>query len=250
MNFYFIFKISKTILHFERNDNLVAGYLYEYYGTEEHNIKTSALIKIDENYTSIISNKRETDDLAIEGYMEVYKNSTGNLIGAEVKETVSSIKYETSWFNLWDVQNINTIKVIHEQNGSNLDTIYINDSETAIKTKLVGGLSGRSLSRRFDIEMKDMFVYVSNGGGYDKVEIQLPMLFIQNDFIDSFETDFLSKNSDTGAINPTRLVLNAQDKNYLLSKYDLLIDVYVQIKEGMTYATIKDYIGTKDQYFD
>ncbi|MCI5714841.1 MAG: MBG domain-containing protein, partial [Firmicutes bacterium] len=87
-----IFNTAMTKLHFERNSqNLVEGYVYEFYGTETKNIKTSALIKVDKDYTTIISNKRETDDLVIEGYMEVYDNKTSNLVGAQVKETVKNI---------------------------------------------------------------------------------------------------------------------------------------------------------------
>ena len=247
-----ILGLSLTKLHFERNENEVSGYLYEYYGTEAHNIKTSALIKVDENYTTIISNKRETDDLNIEGYMEIYKNSTGNLVGAEVKETVKSIKYETSWFNIWNVININTIKVINETNGSNLDTIYINGSENPIKTKLVGGVSGRTLSRRFDIEMKDMFLYTYNQDEqkYEKVKISIPMLFVQNDFIDTFAEDFYEKNQSTGAINPTNIVMNSADATFMFGEYSTLIDEYIEIKEQVTYQSIIDYIGNKNEYFN
>ena len=185
---------SLTKLHFERQGNTVSGYLYEYYGTEDRNIKTSALIKVDRDYTSIISNKREADDLMIEGYMEVYKNSTGNLVGAEVKETVKNIRYETSWFNIWDISGINSVKVEDEINGDNLNTIYINGNANAIHTKLVGGLSLKSLSRRFDIEMKDVYLYVyDREEGYDKVKTEIPMLFVQNDYIASFGTDFYEK---------------------------------------------------------
>ena len=247
-----ILGLSLTKLHFERNENEVSGYLYEYYGTEAHNIKTSALIKVDENYTTIISNKRETDDLNIEGYMEIYKNSTGNLVGTEVKETVKSIKYETSWFNIWNVTNINTIKVINEANGSNLDTIYINGSENPIKTKLVGGVSGRTLSRRFDIEMKDIFLYTYNQDEqkYEKVKISIPMLFVQNDFIDTFAEDFYEKNQSTGAINPTNIVMNSADATFMFGEYSTLIDEYIEIKEQVTYQSIIDYIGNKNEYFN
>ena len=247
-----ILGLSLTKLHFERNENEVRGYLYEYYGTEAKNIKTSALIKVDENYTTIISNKRETDDLNIEGYMEIYKNSTGNLVGAEVKETVKSIKYETSWFNIWNVTNINTIKVINEANGSNLDTIYINGSENPIKTKLVGGVSGRTISRRFDIEMKDMFLYTYNDSEqkYEKVKISIPMLFVQNDFINTFSEDFYEKNQSTGAINPTNIVMNSDDATFMFGEYSNLIDEYLVIKEQVTYQSIIDYIGNKNEYFN
>ena len=247
-----IFNVSLNELHFERNGNVITGYLYEFLGTEAHNLKTSAFIKIDENYTTIISNKRETDDLLIEGYMEVYKNSTGNLVGAEVKETVKGADYDTKWFNLWDVSNINTIKVLDDVNGLNADTIFINGSDTAIKTKLVGGLSLKATSRRFDIEMKDVFVYTYNAETqkYVKTKISLPMLFVQAEFVDSFSADFYSKNDETGAINPTTINLNATDNTYISNQYAVLIDAYAALKEQVTYQSILNYIGTRDVYFN
>ena len=246
-----ILGLSLTKLHFERQGNTVSGYLYEYYGTEAHNVKTSALIKVDRDYTSIISNKRETDDLIIEGYMEVYKNSTGNLVGAEVKETVKNIKYETSWFNLWDVSGINSVKVEDKVNGDNLDTIYINGNANSIHTKLVGGLSLKSLSRRFDIEMKDVYLYVYNREeGYDKVKTEIPMLFVQNDYIASFGTDFYEKNKQTGATSSTDIIIPQADKTYMFSKYSELIDEYTALKEQVTYKSIKDYISVRDVYFN
>ena len=247
-----IIGLSLTKLHFVRNENEISGYLYEYYGTNTKNIKTSALIKIDANYTAIISNKRETDDLNIEGYLEIYKNSTGNLIGMEVKETVKNITYETSWFNIWDVNNINTIKIINEVNGLNMDTIYINGSENPIETKLVGGLSLKTASRRFDIEMKDMFLYKFNESKqkYEKIKISIPMLFVQNDFIKTFTKDFYEKNQSNGAINPTNIAMNSADKTFMFSEYSVLIKKYLGIKENTTYEIILDYIGNKNEYFN
>lgn len=244
--------LSLTKIHFERSENEVSGYLYEYCGTESKNVKTSALIKVDSDYTTIISDKRETDDLQIEGSMEVYKNSTGKLVGAEVRETVKSIKYETSWFNIWDVLNINTIKVLDEANGTNANTIYINDSSKDIETKLVLDGSKKSLSRRFDIEMKDMYLYAFNNDKqkYEIVKVSLPMLFVQNDYISSFETDFYEKNKSSGAINPTKINLSSADSTFMFEEYSDLIDEYLVIKEKITYQSILDYVGNKNEYFD
>ena len=46
-----------------------------------------------------------------------------------------------------------------------MNTIYINNNSNPIQTKLVGGVSLKMASRRFDIEMKDLYVYV-----YDEEE--------------------------------------------------------------------------------
>lgn len=243
-----VFNVAMTKLHFKRNSqNLVEGYLYEFYGTETKNIKTTALIKVDKDYTSIVSNKRETDDLIIEGYMEVYDNKTANLVGAQVKETVKSIDYDTKWYNLYNVTGINNIKVTPEQNTMNADTIYINNNTDPIKTKLVGGLTLRTASRRFDIEMKDMYFYTYNSETekYEKVKINIPMLFVQSDFVGSFTEDFNEKNGVGASID-----ISINQQAYFYNEYDTCIDKYLELKEKLTYAEIVSYIGEKDQYFN
>ncbi len=236
-----IFNTAMTKLHFERNSqNLVEGYVYEFYGTETKNIKTTALIKIDKDYTSIISNKRETDDLVIEGYMEVYDNKTSNLVGAQVKEMVKNIDYDTKWYNIFDITGITNIKVTDAQNGLNANTIYINNNIKPIKTKIVGvnPLSGGA-SRRFDIEMKDMYYYTYNTETeeYDKVKINIPMLFVQSDFVESFTKDFNEKNNVTASINISTL-----QKEYFNAEYETCIDNYLALKENLTYSDIVNFI--------
>ena len=236
-----IFNTAMTKLHFERNSqNLVEGYVYEFYGTETKNIKTSALIKVDKDYTTIISNKRETDDLVIEGYMEVYDNKTSNLVGAQVKEMVKNIDYDTKWYNIFDITGITNIKVTDEQNILNANTIYINNNIEPIQTKTVGGFSLRRASRRFDIEMKDMYFYTYNTETeeYDKVKISIPMLFVQSDFVESFTKDFNEKNNVTASINISTL-----QKEYFNAEYETCIDNYLELKENLTYSDIVNFIG-------
>lgn len=235
-----IFNTAMTKLHFERDSqNLVEGYVYEFYGTETKNIKTSALIKVDKDYTTIISNKRETDDLVIEGYMEVYDNKTSNLVGAQVKETVKNINYDTKWYNIFDITGITNIKVTDEQNSLNANTIYINKNIKPIKTKIVGDISPKTASRRFDIEMKDMYYYTYNTETeeYDKVKINIPMLFVQSDFVDSFTNDFNEKNNVTASINISTL-----QKEYFNAEYETCIDNYLELKENLTYSDIVNFI--------
>lgn len=236
-----LLNVALIKLQFVRTDNAVCGYLYEYYGTESKNIKSSALIKVDENYTSIISNKRETDDLVIEGYMEVYNNENARLVGCQVKETVKKIEYDTMWYNLWDISGIRSIKALNEMNGDNLNTIYINGNAEAIHTKLVGGVNSKSLSRRFDIEMKDLYFYKLNveTNKYEKVKMQIPMLFIQSDFVESFANDFYDKNKGNGMTQKPSILINNADKAYVNAEYTLLIDTYKAIKKLTTYASIK-----------
>ena len=129
-----------------------------------------------------------------------------------------------------------------------MDTIYINNNQNPIQTKLVGGVSLKMASRRFDIEMKDLYVYVYDEANekYNKVQINLPMLFIQNEFIEEFEDDFYSKNASNGAIKPTKLNIANADSEFMFKEYAQLIDQYSQLKTKITYQSILDYIGIRE----
>ncbi|MCI7003449.1 MAG: hypothetical protein MR904_03800 [Clostridia bacterium] len=239
--------VALTKLHFKRENNIINGYLYEYYGTESTSlIKTSALIKIDDKYVTIISDKRETDDLKIEGYMEVYDKATAKLLACEVNEkgATKNNYYDTKWFNIWDIQGINSIKVIDEQNVLNADTIYINGKSDTIHTMWYSYLDQ---SRRFDIEMKVLYFYQYNEekDKYEKVKIELPMLFVQKDKLSSFSKDFKEKNKIDVKINLSDAV-NA----YFNKEYGELINDYLILKQNLTYENIINYIGNKNQYFN
>lgn len=232
-------------ISFVRNGSAVTGSLQEFTGTQTKNLKTSATLAFNAEKTIIMSNKRETDDLIINGYEEVYNSRTGEYIGGEVKEIVKDVEFDTLWFKLNDVSGINTIKAIHEANGINLDTIYINGSETAIKTKTVGGISAKTASRRFDIEMKDVYyiVKIETDGKvkYDYVKTSVPMLFVQRAQTGSFSADFNEKNNVSASIPSYTLV--TEDYAWLQQKF-------FEIRRSVTYEQIDAYIGEKNSYFN
>ena len=64
------------------------------------------------------------------------------------------------------------------------------------------------------------------------------------------EEDFYEKNQSTGAINPTNIVMNSADATFMFGEYSTLIDEYIVIKEQVTYQSIIDYIGNKNEYFN
>ena len=232
-------------IEFKRENGKVKGYLYEYTGTANNNLKTTAVISSDATKTVITSNKREADDLKINYYEEVYNSQTGKYIGGEVNETVSSVKFDTLWFMLGSVSGFNTVKVDPEQNKENADTIYLNGSETAIKTKVVGGLSLKTASRRFDIEMKDVwYVVETNEGKYETVKASIPMLFVQVEQTSTFGADFKEKN-DFMTTAPTLPPFNAVTEDYETNAAS-----FNSIKEKVTYAEIINYIGTKNNFFN
>jgi len=241
-------------IEFAQNDTATAGYFYEYTGTETKNLKTSAVIAFNETKTVVVSNKRETEDLIIKGYEEVYNSKTGEYIGGEVGETVKNIEYDTLWFMLDDVTGINTVKAIDKANGTNSDTLYLNNSTEAMHTKLVGleGGISKSTSRRFDVEMKDVWYIVATEADgkvkYEKQKASIPMLFVQKENVDTFGEDMYEKNKNTGITSqPT---LPATKMANITNDYEMMTETFATIKEQVTFADIIDFIGSKNPIFD
>ena len=63
--------------------------------------------------------------------------------------------YDTLWFDLTYVYGLDSIKYAENY-------FYVNGSATAWKYKLVGGLSKKMLSRRFDLEFRKQYFYSYN----------------------------------------------------------------------------------------
>ena len=245
-----ILGLSLHQLEFARENDTVVGTLYEYLGTEGTNLKTSAMIVIDECCTSIISNKRESDDLAVNGAVEIYSNETGELIGMHVKESGTGDKsYDTKWFALTAFTGFESVKMVAEQNVLNSHTVYINGNSNSIKTKTVSWVD---LSRRFDIEMKTVYIYVWDAAkeSYEKREIEIPMLFIQSEYVESFGADFFEKNEGRGVTATPVMKLSTLFASYVAESYVELLPAYVDMKELMPYADIVAYIGQKDAFFE
>lgn len=237
-------------IEFAKNDTTTTGYMYEYTGTESKNLKTSAVIAFNDTKTVIVSNKRETDDLTIKGYEEVYNSQTGEYIGGEAGETVKNIQYDTLWFMLNDVTGINSVKAIHETNGLNADTIYINNSTEAIHTKTVGGISLKTASRRYDIEMKDVwYVVATTVDGkttYEKQKASIPMLFVQHENVDTLGADMLEKNPKCLTAAPS---LPSVKKTNITVDYEQMAQLFATVKEQVTFADINNYIGSNNPWF-
>lgn len=240
-------------LEFLRENGAVAGYLYEMIGAESVALKTTAVIASDEEKTIIMSNKRETDDLLINEYEEVYDSKTGEFIGGEVQETVKAVDYDTLWFNLYDVTGFETVKVADESNGMNADTVYVNGGTEPFATKAVG-LSGgvrRAPSRRFDVEMKDVWYVVRTVDGddisYETVKTSVPMVFAQKPEYESFGEDVAAENPDLFAAEP---VLPADAVDAIGADYTALQELFLTIKESVTYADIEAFIGENDPFFE
>ena len=238
-----------TQISFVRNENTgkVLGAMYEYLVISGKQITaTSALIEIGNTYTTLIGTKGDFIPTAVSRNCEVYLNSTGCLVGTEVREelTISGFTetYNTLWYTLNDVVGINTIKKVDEANVMNPDTIYINNSTDTIHTKLFGGLNAKTASRRFDIEFKTMYFYEYDEAKeeYKEVSCEIPMMFVQEEKLDDFTSDFYAANKNALS-GPISLNVSQKDKQAVNYGYYTLLNDYDLIKDAVTFEMITNY---------
>lgn len=224
-------------LQFVRQGSSVAGYMCEHLGTADKALKTSAVISVNSDYTSIMSNKRESDDLLINGYEEVYSSVTGEFVGGEVEETIKTADYDTLWFNLGDVTGFNSVKV------ADAKTVYVNNAGTAFEVSK-NSILGVATSRKFDIEMKEVWYIekVTDGSdiSYEKKKALIPMLFVQKEDVTDFGNAVKDKNP---AEFPSAPVLPATKRQAVESRYPALKTLFDTIKQNVSYNDIVDYIG-------
>ena len=232
-------KVAQSI-EFVRNADAVTGYVYEYYSFNKATIKTTILLHSNEDTTIVTGDKRETDDMKIEAYEEVYRSATGEFLGGEVAETVKNIKYDTLWFNLYDVSGFRNVKIDTKQNEMNADTIYVNDQSTVFQPKKVGGLSLQAFSRRYDIEMKEVWYVVSSVDEkgktvYSVEKTLIPMLFVQKNFVATFPSDVVEQNAYLSGVA-------LPDLSKVTEPFTLHKAAYLKLKELVTYDELKAFI--------
>ncbi len=233
-------KIAQS-LEFIRNEEAVTGYVYEYYGVGDKAIKTTALFTSNENYTIITGDKRETDDMLIEAYEEVYDSQTGEYIGAEVTETIKFVDYDTLWFNLYDVSGFSTVKVEDAQNGVNADTVYVNGNANPFEPKNFGGIGLDTLSRRYDIEMKEVWYIVATEKEgevvYESEKALIPMLFVNKGKMSEFPEDVIEKNDYLSGVS-------LPDSDAITVPFESSQSTYLALKELVTYEELQEFINS------
>jgi len=245
-----VLDISATQIEFVREQNQVVGYMYEYlYAGDKELVATSALVTVGPTYTTLIGTKGDFILTAESRNCEVYLNSTGEFIGSEVREeldvkSLGVATYNTLWYPLKNISGITNIKKEDNPNGLNADTIYINNAEESIGSKIVSVFptSKKAYSRRFDIEFKKMYFYTYNQmeEEYEEVVVEVPMMFVQEENLDTFIQDFSEENKKflSGQITLNFSSAHASAVNY---GYYTLIDVYNTIKTLVTYEKITEY---------
>jgi hypothetical protein len=183
-----------------------------------------------------------------DGYInELYSANEGRLLGYEVREelTIAGVTgtYNTLWFNLWDIQGINSVKVTDKTDSnkswkSTVD-VYLNGSSTLLSPTYNTKLTVKT-SRKYDIEYRTRYYYTYNAetGTYVSNAVQVPMMFIQEgDNYNSFSTDMLKDNSVTVSVSLSQTHLNK-----ILSDYDTLIDIFIANKDAMSSEAIIAYL--------
>ncbi len=225
-------------------DGNVEGHINEFLTVSGVGIKSAADFYITEDYVSVVGNKAG-GMIGFTGYInELYGTESGRMIGYEVREELSSIVYNTLWFDLKDYSGITSIKY-REESGDTAAAFFVNGKNTEWASKKVGGLSLKALSRRFDIEFRTQYFYTydAQNDKYLELAVKVPMLFVQEEYVDD-----ISKNvKDTNGVDGG-LTVSVASFDKLLSDYDTLVDIFIENKETVTEEFIISYIGDKKTF--
>jgi hypothetical protein len=146
------------------------------------------------------------------------------------------------WFNLNDVAGITKIKY-QPATDKNAAKVFINGSSKAWEAQKVGGLFNlKSESRRFDIEFRTQYVYSYDTASqsYEAHAVSVPMMFVQEEYLESFAEDV--ENTNDVAVSIT---VNGADINKIMEDYKTLIPAFAENKEAITPDMIIAYIGDK-----
>lgn len=234
------FKVQKNA------DGTVTGQINEHLTVSGKGTHSSADFIITAEYVSAVGNKASGIP-GFTGYInELYDTATGKLLGYEVRETAEvlskEIIYNTLWFNLSDVDGINSIKY-REKTDDESAAFFLNGSTKEWENKRVGGFSSKAASRRFDIEMRTQYFYVlaKDGSTYEEVAVKVPMLFVQEEQLETLTKDVKEKNSDLNL----RIDTESASLKKIREDYATLIDEFIAHKNAVTEEEIRKMIGEK-----
>ena len=237
--------VRRAYIEMTKDGENTEGHIAEYLTVSSVEIASCADFYVTEDYVSAVGNKADAF-LGFTGYInELYDVTTGRLLGYEVRETLSSITYNTLWFNLGDVSGLNSIRYA-EANGDVPAAFFVNGSSKAWEARLVGVFGGlKAASRRFDIEFKTQYFYSYDAASdtYTAHAVEVPMLFVQEEYYEDLIKDVKSTNNVTVSVG-----VSDTDLTKLMADYDTLIDAFIANKESITVDAIIAYIGNKLQF--
>lgn len=239
---------SRTAMFYieKNNDDTVSGKIYEYLTILDKGVSSSAAnFYITEDYVSVVGNKADGLIGFENTICELYDVATGKMIGYEIneKDTIlgQEVNFDTLWFNLDSVAGFNSIKYV--TNSGDSAKIYLNGLNTVWKNKTVGNFSLTGASRRYDIEFRTQYVtsYDPTSEEYTVHKIEVPMLFVQEDYYETLTSDIKSENKDITA----SVTVGTADLEKLLYDYEELIPIFIENKDSITEEIIIALIGEK-----
>ena len=222
-------------------DGNLGGHIYEYLTVSGKGIKSAADFYFIGDCVIAVGNKAD-GIIGMDNYIcEVYDVEDGKMIGYEVREEKTvlgkTLGFDTLWFNLDQFSGISSVKYDKEN-----AKLYVNGSSTAWKTKNVSTLNP---SRRFDIEFRTQYFYSYDPatGKYTAHKVEVPMLFVQEDNLDTLTDDIKAENKITVTLTET-----SERVALIIGLYDTTVDIFIQNKELVTEEIIVAFIGNKKTF--
>ena len=239
--------VRRAMFSIERDgEGNVSGKIYEYLTVSSVEVANAAEFYIDDDYVAVVGNKADGLVGFSNTICEVYDVKNGKMLGYEVNESIEklgvTVNFDTLWFNLNLVDGIDSIRYVAASQNTD-SKLYVNGLSAEWKSKTVGGFSTAAFSRRFDIEFRTQYVtsYDSATQEYTVHKIQVPLIFIQEDYYDSYSDDIKSVNKNVNA----EVILPDQDVEELMSAYDEFVPVFIENKDLFSVDIILAYIGEK-----
>ena len=225
----------------------VSGKIYEHLTVSSLETSSAADFYITEDYVSVVGNKADGLLGFSNTICELYDVNTGKMLGYEVNEVAEklgvTVNFDTLWFTLDMVDGINSIKYVAATDSS-AAKLYVNGLSKEWASKTVGGFNLSSFSRRYDIEFRTQYVtsYDPATQEYTVHQIQVPMLFVQEDYYETLADDIKSENKNVTGVE---VGISDADLEQLLYDYENLVPVFNENKEIFTVELILAYIGEK-----
>ncbi len=237
--------VRRAYFSVTRDENgKVTGHINEFLEALGKSVQSAADFYIEGNYVTAVGNKAGGMIGFTGTICELYNRQTGKLLGYEVEETLKNITYNTLWFGFDQLSGINSIRY-RNKTDSESAAFFVNGSSNEWVAKKVGGISVKTLSRRFDIEFRTQYFYAfdSANNQYVEVAVDVPMFFVQEEQYDTLVKDVKDTNNVTISVT-----LSSANLNKLQSDYDTLLDDFSERKESVTTEQILDFIGTKKEF--
>ncbi|MDE6013546.1 MAG: hypothetical protein K2G50_01225, partial [Anaeroplasmataceae bacterium] len=121
----------------------------------------------------------------------------------------------------------------------NSNSIYLNGSSEVFQTKKVGGINLKTASRRYDIELRTLYFYYEDSEGeIIQKEVKVPMLFVQQEYMDTLSSDINEKNQMNISLKTT-----SSQVQTITNYYEVNVDIFILNKDRISAEQIVEFIG-------